>query len=155
MQEQGGSFARCARVLPAVMVLTAALPGPAPAAQAAPIDTGTVAIPDIRGVLPGATDREGVSATLQIVILLTVLSLAPAILIMTTSFTRIIIVLALLRQALGAQQLPPGQIIVGLALFLTILIMSPVWLRTFAACSPQPTMHIDGFMLWALRRAMA
>ncbi|MFC1886705.1 flagellar type III secretion system pore protein FliP [Thermodesulfobacteriota bacterium] len=68
-----------------------------------------------------------VSVVLQIFLLLTVLSLAPAILIMLTSFTRIVIVLALLRQAIGAQQMPPNQILIGLSLFLTFFIMTPVW----------------------------
>ena len=71
--------------------------------------------------------RENLSSALQLVILLTVLSLAPAILIMMTSFTRIIIVMSLLRQALGTQQLPPNQILVGLSLFMTFLVMRPTW----------------------------
>lgn len=79
--------------------------------------------------LPDLSKRENFSAAMQIVVLLTVLSLAPAIMLMMTSFTRIIIVLALLRQALGAQQLPPNQILVGLAMFMTFLIMSPTWQR--------------------------
>jgi len=58
---------------------------------------------------------------------MTVLTLAPAILVMVTSFTRIVIVLSILRQALGTQQTPPNQIIIGLALFLTLFIMAPVW----------------------------
>jgi flagellar biosynthetic protein FliP len=64
---------------------------------------------------------------MQIIILLTVLSLAPAILIMMTSFTRLIIVLSLLRQALGTQQLPPNQILIGLSMFMTFLVMRPTW----------------------------
>jgi flagellar biosynthetic protein FliP len=64
---------------------------------------------------------------LQIFLLMTVLSLAPAILIMLTSFTRIIIVLSLLRRALGTNQMPPNQVMIGLALFLTFFIMAPVW----------------------------
>lgn len=68
-----------------------------------------------------------VAVVLQIFLLLTVLSLAPAILITLTSFTRIVIVLSLLRKALGTMQSPPNQIIVGLSLFLTIFIMTPVW----------------------------
>ena len=68
-----------------------------------------------------------VSVVMQIFLLLTVLSLAPSILIMVTSFTRIAIVLSLLRQAIGSNQLPPNQIIVGLSLFLTFFIMTPVW----------------------------
>ena len=68
-----------------------------------------------------------VSVVMQIFLLLTVLSLAPSILIMVTSFTRIAIVLSLLRQAIGTNQLPPNQIIIGLSLFLTFFIMTPVW----------------------------
>ena len=68
-----------------------------------------------------------VSVLLQILFLLTVLSLAPAILIMLTSFTRIVVVLSFLRQAMGTHQMPPNQIIIGLALFLTFFIMSPIW----------------------------
>ena len=68
-----------------------------------------------------------VAVVLQIFLLMTVLSLAPAILIMLTSFTRIIIVLSLLRKALGTMQSPPNQVIIGLSLFLTIFIMTPVW----------------------------
>ena len=60
-------------------------------------------------------------------LLLTVLSLAPAVLLMTTSFVRIIVVLGLLRQALGVQQLPPGQVLTSIAMFMTLLIMTPVW----------------------------
>jgi flagellar biosynthetic protein FliP len=69
------------------------------------------------------------SLTLQILILMTVLTLLPAILLMMTAFTRIIIVLAILRQALGAGQTPPNQVLVGLALFLTLFVMAPVVTR--------------------------
>jgi flagellar biosynthetic protein FliP len=75
------------------------------------------------------TKRENLPAALQVVILLTVLSLAPSLLLMMTSFTRIIIVLSLLRQAMGTQQLPPNQVLIGLALFMTFLIMAPTWDR--------------------------
>lgn len=68
-----------------------------------------------------------VGVVMQIFLLLTVLSLAPSILVMVTSFTRIAIVLSLLRQAIGSNQLPPNQIIIGLSLFLTFFIMTPVW----------------------------
>jgi len=71
-------------------------------------------------------DPKQVSASIQILLLLTVLSLAPSILIMMTSFTRIIIVLSFLRNALGTQQMPPNQVLIGLALFLSFFIMSPV-----------------------------
>jgi len=62
---------------------------------------------------------------------LTVLSLAPAVLLMTTCFVRIIVVLGLLRQALGTQQLPPSQVITSLALFVTLLVMTPVWKQVY------------------------
>ncbi len=68
-------------------------------------------------------------ATISIVVLLTILSLAPALLVMCTSFTRIIIVLSLLRQALGTQALPPSQVLVGLSLFMTFLVMAPTFDR--------------------------
>jgi flagellar biosynthetic protein FliP len=70
---------------------------------------------------------EDVSITLQILFLMTVLSLAPAILILTTAFTRIIIVFHFLKQAMGTPQMPPPQVLVGLALFLTFFVMAPVW----------------------------
>jgi flagellar biosynthetic protein FliP len=72
-------------------------------------------------------DNGKVGVVMQIFLLLTVLSLAPSILVMVTSFTRIAIVLSLMRQAIGANQLPPNQIIVGLSLFLTFFVMTPVW----------------------------
>ncbi|MDF2944497.1 MAG: hypothetical protein K0S01_3355 [Herbinix sp.] len=71
-------------------------------------------------------DAGSLSSTLQILLVLTVISLAPSILIMVTSFTRIIIILHFVRSALGTQTTPPNQILVGLALFLTFFIMSPV-----------------------------
>ncbi|MDD3777168.1 MAG: flagellar type III secretion system pore protein FliP [Actinomycetota bacterium] len=64
---------------------------------------------------------------LQILVLLTVLALIPTILIMTTSFTRIVIIFSFIRNAMGTQQMPPNQVIIGIALFLTIFIMSPTF----------------------------
>jgi flagellar biosynthetic protein FliP len=74
---------------------------------------------------------QGLASTLQIMLLLTVVSLAPAILLMTTGFVRIIVVLGLLRQALGTQQLPPSQVVTSIALFMTLLLMAPVWNETY------------------------
>ncbi len=74
-----------------------------------------------------ADEAQNLSVPLQIMFVLTILSLAPSILIMLTSFTRIVIVLSLLRQAIGTHQMPPNQIIVGISLFLTFFIMQPVW----------------------------
>jgi flagellar biosynthesis protein FliP len=80
-----------------------------------------------------ATKPEDVSVTLQILLLMTILSLAPAILILTTAFTRIIVVFYFVKQALGTPQMPPAQILVGLAMFLTFFIMAPVWTRVNTA----------------------
>jgi len=77
------------------------------------------------------TSPEGLSSALQVMLLLTVISLAPAVLLMTTSFIRILVVLGLLRQALGAQQLPPSQVITSIALFMTMLLMTPVWTEVY------------------------
>lgn len=76
-----------------------------------------------------ATEPGQVSTALQVLMMLTVLSVAPAILLMTTAFTRVVIVLSFVRQAMGTQQLPPNQIVIGLALFLTLFIMAPVWTK--------------------------
>ncbi len=95
---------------------------------------------DVTGVSAGAATppdtseypdglRDGVSSPLSIMLILTVLSIAPAILILCTSFTRVVVVLALLRQAIGTQQLPPSQVIIGLSVFLTLLIMAPTFER--------------------------
>ncbi len=91
-------------------------------AHAAEPGPGLLQIDVAQGENPG---KMGV--VLQIFLLLTVLSLVPSILIMVTCFTRIAIVLSLLRQAIGAAQLPPNQIIIGLSLFLTFFVMTPVW----------------------------
>lgn len=72
-------------------------------------------------------EGSGVASTLQIVILLTVISIAPSLLLMVTSFTRIIVVLHFIRSALGTQTTPPNQVLIGLALFLTVFIMGPVF----------------------------
>jgi flagellar biosynthetic protein FliP len=77
--------------------------------------------------LDQATDQGKVAVVMQLFLLMTVLSLAPSILIMLTSFTRIAIVFSLLRQAMGTNQLPPNQVVIGLSLFLTFYVMAPVW----------------------------
>jgi flagellar biosynthetic protein FliP len=77
------------------------------------------------------TSPEGLSSTIQVMLLLTVISLAPSVLLMTTCFVRILVVLGLLRQALGTQQLPPSQVLSSIALFLSLLIMMPVWKRVY------------------------
>ena len=77
--------------------------------------------------LKDTADGQDYSVKLQILLLMTVLSLLPALLMVLTSFTRIIIVLAILRQAMGLQQSPPNKILIGISLMLTMLIMRPVW----------------------------
>jgi flagellar biosynthetic protein FliP len=74
---------------------------------------------------------EGISSAVQMLLLLAVVSLAPAILLMTTCFVRIVVVLGLLRQAIGTQQLPPNQVMTSIALFMTLLVMWPVWTRVY------------------------
>src|SRR5512135_3565595 len=86
-----------------------------------------LALPTISVGVGKVSQPGDVSTVLQIFFLMTILSLAPGLLIMTTSFTRIVVVLSFLRSALGTQQAPANQIIVGLALFLTFFVMSPVW----------------------------
>lgn len=83
-------------------------------------------IPKVSIEVGEAADAGDLSSTLQIVILMTVLALAPSILIMVTSFIRFTVVLSFLRQAMGIQQMPPGQLLIALALILTFFVMSPV-----------------------------
>ncbi|QUH20824.1 flagellar type III secretion system pore protein FliP [Alkaliphilus sp. B6464] len=85
-----------------------------------------ISIPNVQLNIDGASSPEETASSLQLLGLLTVLSLAPAILIMVTSFTRIIIVLSFLRNAIATQQTPPTQVLIGLAMFLTFFIMSPI-----------------------------
>lgn len=92
---------------------------------ALPVDAQVAGIPALN-ISGGADDGQTYSVTLEILALMTVLTLLPAILLMMTSFTRIIIVLAILRQAMGTASTPSNQIILGLALFLSLFIMAPV-----------------------------
>jgi len=115
------------------------------------IDAPTPPAPPQLTVNVGGKPMEA-STTIQILIVLTLLSLAPALLIMVTSFTRIVVVLSFLRQALGTQQTPPNQVIVGLSLFLTLFVMSPVWDRVNnEAIQPFLAKKVD--QTEALRRA--
>jgi flagellar biosynthesis protein FliP len=96
---------------------------------------GPAQAPDLQmpfGVNPDQMlSPEGLTPTLKIMVLMTLLSLAPSILIMTTSFIRFAIVFGLLRQALGTQQLPPTQVITSLSLFMTMFVMMPVWQQAY------------------------
>ena len=86
-----------------------------------------MAIPSLNIGVGSSTKPGDVAVTIQIFLMLTILSLAPGLLIMTTSFTRIVVVLSFLRTAMGTQAAPSNQIILALAMFLTFFIMSPVW----------------------------
>jgi flagellar biosynthetic protein FliP len=88
---------------------------------------GAQPLPKITLEFPKTSDKEDSALAIQILFLITILSLAPAIIIMMTSFTRLIVVFHFLRLALGTQQTPANQIIIGLSLFLTFFIMQPVW----------------------------
>jgi flagellar biosynthetic protein FliP len=87
---------------------------------------GGLTLPTIPGSQPTSNPQQ-IANTLQVLVLLTVLSLAPALLIMTTAFTRIIIVLSFVRSAIGTQNIPPNQVMLGLALFLTFFVMAPTF----------------------------
>ncbi len=119
-------------------------------AQEPPNQPSSIELPE--GLAAGPehwTSPEGLSSTIQVMLLLTVLSLAPAVLLMTTCFVRIVVVLGLLRQAIGTQQLPPSQVITALALFLTLLIMSPVWKQVYdEAIVPYTEQQIDLEHAW-------
>jgi flagellar biosynthetic protein FliP len=80
-------------------------------------------------LLTQAAQGNGVASTIEILFLLTFLAVGPALLITLTSFTRIVVVLSFLRQALGTQQAPSNQIVIALSLFLTLYVMTPVWTR--------------------------
>ncbi len=129
----------------AALLLLLLLPGPALAATPAPATPAgqagqagqappgqTVPLPRVNIGFDQASQPKDVVGSLQILLLLTVLTLAPAILILMTSFTRIIVVLSFVRNALATQQMPPNQVLIGLALFLTLFIMGPTWNRVNA-----------------------
>lgn len=141
--ERGGSA--CAPVCnPLPQILATTLAGIvlcSTSVLAQPSDT-VAAMPGLQ--LPDLSTRENFSAAMQLIILLTVLSLAPAILLMMTCFTRIIIVLSLLRQALGTHQLPPNQVLIGLAMFMTFVVMAPTWSEVHSqALAPYLAGEID------------
>ena len=85
-----------------------------------------VTLPTVQVGLAETEDPKKVAVLIEILLLFTVLSMAPAIILMTTCFTRLVIAFSFLRSALGTQQMPPTQLLIGLALFLTLFIMSPV-----------------------------
>ncbi len=117
------------------VIITVAVAMIAVAANAA-----ALSLPTIQVGVSEATKPEQVSSMVEILLLFTVLSVAPAILLMMTSFTRLIVAFSFLRHAMGTQQMPPNQILIGLALFLSLFIMAPVFSRINQK-AVQPYMH--------------
>ena len=145
----------------AVVALMLLFPALASAQQATPdlsnpltvLDQAARALPITQGAPGEPGERQNLSSTMSVVLLLTVLTVAPSILILCTSFTRIIIVLALLRQAIGTQSLPPSQVISGLALFMTVLVMAPTFERiNQEAIIPLQNGEIDQVQAWRLAK---
>ncbi|NPV49068.1 MAG: flagellar type III secretion system pore protein FliP [Armatimonadetes bacterium] len=124
------------------------------------------AVATLQGLVPSPDQPQEMAAALKLLLGLSVLSLAPALLVMLTCFTRIIIVLSFLRSALGTQQTPPNAILAGLALFLTFYIMYPTWEQVneravrpymqgklrFEAAIVQGAVPVRGFLLRQTRQ---
>lgn len=90
-------------------------------------DAAAAPLPNVNIGIGASEDPQDVAVTLQIMAILTILSLAPSILVMTTSFVRIVVVIGFLRNALSTQNVPPNQVVIALSLFLTFYIMAPYW----------------------------
>lgn len=149
-------MSRILTVLIILIAMTASLPALAARDGSAPLQgsetKASVGIPTISMGLTEAGKPVEVANVLKIMIMLTVLSLAPAILILMTSFTRIVVVLSFLRQAIGTQQMPPNQLIVGLSLFLTFFVMAPTF-KTINSTAIEPYMNNTLDQSTALSRA--
>ncbi len=140
--ERGAAHAACRPLIRAALLfcLVLVLSGPA-AAQSVNIDLGH------------AGDTGATARLVQITALFTVLSLAPSLLVMVTAFTRIVVVLSLLRSALGAQGTPPNMVLIGLALFLTLFVMQPTleasWTQGIRPMTEGKVEQMDGMRLAA------
>jgi len=119
----------------------------------APHCAHAISLPTITFGVDNADSPQQVSSALQVLFLLTILSVAPAILLMTTCFTRIVIVLGFVRQAMGTQNMPPTQVILGLSLFLSFFVMSPT-LNTINDEALQPYMNEKINQAEALEKAL-
>jgi flagellar biosynthetic protein FliP len=115
-------------LLAALLLVLVALP--CAAQQEATPDENPLGV-DLIEALRQAGEPQNINTTLLVFFLLTILTLAPAILVMTTSFTRIIVVFGFLRQAMATQQSPPNQVLIGIALFLTFFIMAPTYQQMY------------------------
>jgi flagellar biosynthetic protein FliP len=134
------------------VLLASALPSAAAFAAPAP-NLPSLPIPAINFAVGSAEGPQDVALTIQIIALITVLSMAPAILLMLTSFTRILVVLGFIRGAIGLQQTPPNQVIASMALFLTVFTMTPVWNEVYRDAIT-PYMQEEITVQTALERAM-
>ena len=119
-----------------------------------PSAISAIGLPTISFGVEEANTPQQVSTGLQVLFLLTILSIAPAIILMTTCFTRIVIVLGFVRQAMGTQNMPPTQVIIGLAIFLSFFIMSPT-LNTINDNALQPFLNEQINQEEALKQALA
>ncbi len=119
-----GHFPNRQRLIALALVFSAAILGTFLLADSA---LSEVKVPTLKLDIGESDSPDSVMPALKIVALLTILTIAPAIMLMMTSFTRTIVVLSFVRQALGTQSMPPNQVIIGLALFLTMFTMSPIW----------------------------
>lgn len=118
-----------------------------------PASAHSIGLPTISFGVENADTPQQVSSALQVLFLLTILSIAPAILLMTTCFTRIVIVLGFIRQALGTQNMPPTQVIIGLSLFLSFFVMAPT-LNEINTVALQPYMNEEIGQPEALDKAL-
>jgi len=129
--------------MPRRVILTAIAGALLLALLATPSVAAELALPAVT-VKKGADGSQTYGLTLQVLLLMTALSFLPAVLLMMTAFTRIVIVLGILRQAIGAGQTPPNQVLIGLALFLTLFVMGPTFDRINAdALQPYSAGRID------------
>ncbi|MDR1621713.1 MAG: hypothetical protein LBS00_04995, partial [Synergistaceae bacterium] len=121
----------------------------APAEAAIVDEAPRIPIPLLQLSITPADSPQDVALSLQILALLTILSLAPAILLMLTSFTRIVVVLGFIQRSVGLQQTPPQQTIVGLALFLTLFTMYPTWNRIYErGLAPYLAGNVNSTQAW-------
>jgi flagellar biosynthetic protein FliP len=118
------------KILLVICAISAAAFSSPAAASPAP-NMPELPLPSINLAVGTADEPQDIVLTLQIIAFITVISMAPAILLMLTSFTRILVVLGFVRSAMGLQQSPPNQVISSLALFLTIFTMTPVWTNIY------------------------
>ena len=140
-----------------ILTLACAAAGPASAQEAPTTAPAATTAPaggaPIQTVLKDISGAIGPGQAVRAVLIVTVLAVAPAVAVMVTCFTRIIVVLGLLRQALGTQQLPPNQILFGLALFMTVVVMTPVFRNVNRdAIAPLSDGKIDEAQAWSAGR---